>query len=174
LISIISSLIFVMVTTTPIADGYGGGGGGGKKPDERVCGDRLCTEVDRDKEREKILQQIAVATETIDPSPELKSQIPDWVKKVTLWWGEEEISDEEFVRAIEFLIENKILLVDDYEKDEINFLNGEKAYELAKILQLETQAYLPFESVMNIAVVGDIGTNKNSLKTLKNIEAADS
>jgi len=102
-----------------------------------------------------------------------ESEIPDWVKDVTLWWGEEEISDNEFVRAIEFLIENKILLVDDYEKDETNFLNGEKAYELAKILQLETQACLPFESVNNIVVVGDVGTSGTALKTLKNIEATD-
>ena len=35
--------------------------------------------------------------------------IPDWVKPIAKWWSEESIGDEEFVSALLYLIENKII-----------------------------------------------------------------
>ena len=104
-------LLLVTVPSIPTSEEYGGGGGGGKKPDERVCGDRLCTEVDRDKEREKILQQIAATTRTIDPSPELKSKIPDWVKNNAKWWADGLIGNPDFLQGIQYLIEQGIMVI---------------------------------------------------------------
>jgi len=39
-------------------------------------------------------------------------QIPDWVKNNAQWWSEDRIGDEEFVRAIEFLINRGAIAVD--------------------------------------------------------------
>jgi len=39
-------------------------------------------------------------------------QIPDWVKNNAQWWSEDRIGDEEFVRAIEFLIIRGAIAVD--------------------------------------------------------------
>jgi glyoxylase-like metal-dependent hydrolase (beta-lactamase superfamily II) len=53
--SIIFALLFLILTIgiipalsfsfVPTAEAYGGGGGGGKKPDPRVCGEKLCSEI---------------------------------------------------------------------------------------------------------------------------------
>jgi len=108
-----------MITSMPIADGYGGGGGGGKKPDERVCGDRLCTEADRDKEREQILQQISTTTEPseekekgLPPHAFAKEQIPDWVRNIFIWYGQGQISEDDVLNAITFLVANQIIQID--------------------------------------------------------------
>jgi hypothetical protein len=38
--------------------------------------------------------------------------IPAWVKNTALWYGEEKISDQEYLDSIKFLIENEILTID--------------------------------------------------------------
>jgi len=38
--------------------------------------------------------------------------IPSWVKNTAKWYGEDKISEEEFLNAIKFLIDNKILVLD--------------------------------------------------------------
>ncbi|MGI0027117.1 MAG: hypothetical protein ACREAD_04670 [Nitrosopumilaceae archaeon] len=40
-----------------------------------------------------------------------QASIPSWVKDTALWWGQGKISDSEFVRAIQYLISQKILTV---------------------------------------------------------------
>ncbi len=42
-------------------------------------------------------------------SAQSPSDIPSWVKNNAVWWGEDEISDSEFLTSLEFLIENKII-----------------------------------------------------------------
>ena len=39
------------------------------------------------------------------------TQIPPWIKTVAGWWGNNEISEEEFVSGIEYLINNNIILI---------------------------------------------------------------
>ena len=41
-----------------------------------------------------------------------QSSIPNWIKSVAKWWSEGQIPDEEFVKALHFLIENKIIKVE--------------------------------------------------------------
>ncbi len=36
--------------------------------------------------------------------------IPDWIKPVAKWWSQGQIKDTEFVKALHFLIENKIIV----------------------------------------------------------------
>ena len=38
--------------------------------------------------------------------------VPAWVKNTALWYGEEKISDQEYLDSIKFLIENEILTID--------------------------------------------------------------
>jgi hypothetical protein len=37
--------------------------------------------------------------------------IPDWIKYNALWWAEKQIEDEVFVRGIEFMIKEKIIMI---------------------------------------------------------------
>ena len=38
-----------------------------------------------------------------------KETLPNWIKSVAKWWSEEQIEDREFIKALQFLIENKII-----------------------------------------------------------------
>ena len=38
-------------------------------------------------------------------------QIPDWVKNNAGWWAEGLLSDEEFINAIKFLIEEETIMI---------------------------------------------------------------
>ena len=39
-------------------------------------------------------------------------QIPNWVKNVAGWWGNGDISENEFLAAIEYMINNNIIALD--------------------------------------------------------------
>ena len=43
--------------------------------------------------------------------------LPDWIKNTALWYGEGNISEAEFLNAIKYLIENKIIIIEDEEKN---------------------------------------------------------
>ncbi len=44
--------------------------------------------------------------------------IPNWIRSTALWWSNGEISDEEFINAIQFLINEKILQISSDSKSE--------------------------------------------------------
>jgi len=46
---------------------------------------------------------------------EAAAQVPEWVKNNALWYGQGDISEAEFLNAIEFLIENKIITIESSE-----------------------------------------------------------
>ena len=56
-------------------------------------------------------------TGIVDPSPAedkentSKSKIPGWVRNIFLWYGQELISEDELLRALEYLIDVEILQV---------------------------------------------------------------
>jgi len=37
--------------------------------------------------------------------------IPDWVKNNAKWWGDDKISDEDFIQSIQYLIKKGIIRV---------------------------------------------------------------
>ncbi len=39
-----------------------------------------------------------------------ESTLPSWIKRTSIWWGEEKISDEEFINSLQYLLENEILV----------------------------------------------------------------
>lgn len=47
-----------------------------------------------------------------DPSPEPKV-IPEWVKNNAKWWAHGQIDDESFVQAVSYLLQNKIVVIED-------------------------------------------------------------
>ncbi|AFS80280.1 blue (type1) copper domain-containing protein [Candidatus Nitrosopumilus koreensis AR1] len=47
------------------------------------------------------------------------SLVPSWVKNTALWYGEGSISEQEFLDSIQFLINNKIIFLDNSEKDQV-------------------------------------------------------
>jgi hypothetical protein len=51
-------------------------------------------------------------------------QIPEWVKNTTGWWATNQIPDSAFVDGIEFLINEKIIIVSDIEKDPLTPYQG--------------------------------------------------
>ena len=48
------------------------------------------------------------------PSVSAQEQVPSWVKNTAGWWATDVISETEFVNAIEFLINHKIIHVNTY------------------------------------------------------------
>ena len=43
--------------------------------------------------------------------------IPDWVKNTAGWWSDDQISEQEFVSAIEFLVNSQIIMVTQTEQN---------------------------------------------------------
>ena len=43
---------------------------------------------------------------------------PDWIKNTAGWWADDQISETEFVNAIEFLVNNGIIVVSDTKQSE--------------------------------------------------------
>jgi len=39
-------------------------------------------------------------------------KLPDWIKNIFVWYGEEQISEDDVLNAIEFLVENQIIQID--------------------------------------------------------------
>ncbi len=54
----------------------------------KVCGDRLCTEKEYS-----------------------ESKIPTWIKNNAKWWSEGKIGDASFIEAIQYLINNDVIIV---------------------------------------------------------------
>ncbi|NIM25339.1 MAG: matrixin family metalloprotease [Nitrosopumilaceae archaeon] len=55
---------------------------------------------------------------------DIKPNIPDWIKSIARWWSENKVQDEEFVNALEFLIQNKIIQI------ELVYEDGSKRSEI--------------------------------------------
>ena len=56
----------------------------------------------------------------LDAGPSDESQkIPDWIKSNAEWWATDKISESEFLRAIEYLIENEIMKISIPENEDL-------------------------------------------------------
>ncbi len=49
--------------------------------------------------------------DSTEPSPELKSEIPEWIKNSAGWWADGQIGDSDFLQGIQYLIENGIMII---------------------------------------------------------------
>ena len=57
-------------------------------------------------------------------SAQEESQIPSWIKTAIGFWVNGQITDEEFLKAIEYFVENKIIKVSSQKTDEIVLINN--------------------------------------------------
>jgi len=48
-----------------------------------------------------------------------ESLIPEWVQKTALWYGQGTISEQEFIDSIKYLINNKIIFLDEQDKNQV-------------------------------------------------------
>lgn len=48
-----------------------------------------------------------------------ESIIPEWIKNTALWYGQGIVSDQEYIESIKYLINNKILFLDEKEKNSV-------------------------------------------------------
>ena len=50
-----------------------------------------------------------IFVESIDSQ---KNIVVSWIKLTTLWWGQDKISDEDFINALQYLVENNVLILE--------------------------------------------------------------
>jgi plastocyanin len=62
-----------------------------------------------------ILASIIVISTTLYQSVSAQT-VPDWIRNTALWYGEGNISESEFLNAIKYLIENKIIIIGSTEE----------------------------------------------------------
>lgn len=54
--------------------------------------------------------------------------IPSWVKKTALWWGQGQITDGDFIKALQYLISQGILVVPQTTQQSTTTLQGYQTY----------------------------------------------
>src|SRR3970040_2176998 len=54
-------------------------------------------------------------TENISAQEEI---LPSWLRNIAVWWGEDKISDQDFINALQYLVENKLLVIPEPEISE--------------------------------------------------------
>jgi len=52
------------------------------------------------------------------PFKQIKLVIPDWIRNNADWWVKDQINDDDFANGIQFMIEEKIIVIPDLEKSE--------------------------------------------------------
>ena len=50
-----------------------------------------------------------IFVDTIDAQ---KNIVVSWIKLTTLWWGQDKISDQDFINALQYLVENNVLILE--------------------------------------------------------------
>jgi len=48
----------------------------------------------------------------VDAIDEQESIVVSWIKVPTLWWGQNKLGDEDFINALQYLVENKVLTLE--------------------------------------------------------------
>ena len=48
-----------------------------------------------------------------------ESLIPEWIQNTALWYGQGTITDQEYIESIKYLIDNKIIFLDEEEKEDV-------------------------------------------------------
>lgn len=88
-----------------------------------------------------IVMGFFVVTLSVLPYSTVSAQvnnIPQWIKNNAVWWGNSQISDSEFIKGMQYLVDNNILRISD--QDEINKLKSENQ-NLQTQLKTENQKY---------------------------------
>ena len=106
-----------IILSTPLADAKKSSGTSNTEvSSDKVCGDRLCSEI-RFLSRGPSDQQSKFSVGGViqqSMSGQIMSTsgiVPDWIKNNAGWWSNSAINDDSFIQGIQFLIKEKILNV---------------------------------------------------------------
>src|SRR3972149_6210044 len=55
------------------------------------------------------LDTTGIFVDTIDEHQKI---VVSWIKVTTLWWGQDKISDQDFINALQYLVENNVLTLE--------------------------------------------------------------
>lgn len=69
-----------------------------------------------------------------------QSIVPEWIKNILKWYSEGKVSEQEFLNAIKFLIENKILVISD---KTIDIKNSDDTTQEVKVSQSQVSVSKP-------------------------------
>ncbi|MDH3852853.1 MAG: hypothetical protein OES23_00205 [Nitrosopumilus sp.] len=58
--------------------------------------------------------------------PSTNNSIPDWIRNTAKWWSEGSIGDDEFIRGLQYLLENKIIAISHTEEIDDNITKSSK------------------------------------------------
>jgi len=88
-------------------------------------------------------------------------EIPDWIKNIAIWWGEGQVSNQEFINAIQWLIDNGILVVSSSEA-----IDQTPQDEPAEIEETSEEQEIPSIFVSINGNDSNLGTKENPVKTI--------
>ena len=60
---------------------------------------------------EHLIKENIIEIPETQKSETFEQTLPDWVKNNAKWWGDDLISDDEFISALEFLVKKGIIRV---------------------------------------------------------------
>lgn len=78
------------------------------------------------------LALFSLSLEKVEANDEL-DLIPHWIKHNALWWSQGEISDDDFVNGIRWLVENKIIPVEDLVTEFSNQYQSDSVKKIAYV-----------------------------------------
>jgi hypothetical protein len=58
-----------------------------------------------------VVETILQSGENIPQSPAKQGKVPSWIKNNAKWWAQKQIGDTDFLSGIQFMIQQKIILV---------------------------------------------------------------
>jgi plastocyanin len=106
----------------------------------------------------------------VDASAQL---VPEWVKNTAKWFGDDLISEEEFLNAIKYLIDNDIIVLDSEKETEISESDTkESTMEYVSIpnansLQSNRGSYVPFNLEIEVGTTVVWLNNDNFAHTVQ-------
>ena len=71
-----------------------------------------------------VLALVIIGSATATTVYSVDYQIPSWTKNVALYWGEGEIEDGEYVEFLQFLVDEEIITIPNYNSDDISQLEN--------------------------------------------------
>ncbi len=77
---------------------------------EPICGPGLV--LDEITDECVILDESETSEIFADAIDTQKNIVVSWIKLTTLWWGQDKINDHDFISALQYLVENNILILD--------------------------------------------------------------
>ena len=111
---IISLLMLANISVIQTVDAHGGAGGPGHERFEKIT-----------------ITQHAFAEE---------SKIPDWVRNIFIWYGQEQISEDDILNAIIFLVQNQIIQID------MSMMNTKSNFPSSELQQEKSNLENEFDS----------------------------